>query len=65
VEEMENMLVSLSREIPRHRVQLMPEARTLELMRERAKWLSETCKSRGYRYAHRLHIELYGNKRGT
>jgi 7-carboxy-7-deazaguanine synthase len=23
------------------------------------------CKARGYRYAHRLHIELYGNKRGT
>jgi 7-carboxy-7-deazaguanine synthase len=23
------------------------------------------CKERGYRYAHRLHIELYGNKRGT
>jgi len=65
VEEMENMLASLGRDIPRHRVQLMPEARTLELMRERAKWLSEVCKSRGYRYAHRLHIELYGNKRGT
>ena len=28
-------------------------------------WLGEVCKARGYRYAHRLHIELYGNKRGT
>jgi 7-carboxy-7-deazaguanine synthase len=43
----------------------MPEARTLEAMRERAGWLGEVCKARGYRYAHRLHIELYGNKRGT
>ena len=65
VEELENMLASLGREIPRYRVQLMPEARTLELMRERSKWLGEVCKTRGYRYAHRLHIELYGNKRGT
>jgi 7-carboxy-7-deazaguanine synthase len=65
VDELEGMLASLKREIPRHKVQLMPEARTLELMRERATWLGELCKARGYRYAHRLHIELYGNKRGT
>jgi 7-carboxy-7-deazaguanine synthase len=65
VEELEGMLGSLGRDIPRHKVQLMPEARTLELMRERSKWLGELCKTRGYRYAHRLHIELYGNKRGT
>jgi 7-carboxy-7-deazaguanine synthase len=43
----------------------MPEATTLEKMRARASWLGEVCKERGYRYAHRLHIELYGNKRGT
>ncbi len=65
VEEMEHMLAAVHREIPRHKVLLMPEATTLERMRSRAGWLSELCKARGYRYAHRLHIELYGNKRGT
>jgi 7-carboxy-7-deazaguanine synthase len=65
VEEMETLLGSLEREIPRHKVLLMPEAVSLERMRERAAWLGELCKARGYRYAHRLHIELYGNKRGT
>jgi len=65
VEELEHMLAALHREIPRHKVLLMPEATTLEKMRGRAGWLSELCKARGYRYAHRLHIELYGNKRGT
>jgi 7-carboxy-7-deazaguanine synthase len=65
VEELEGMLSSLGREIPRHRVLLMPEGTTLEAIRARAGWLGEVCKSRGYRYAHRLHIELYGNKRGT
>jgi 7-carboxy-7-deazaguanine synthase len=65
VAELEGMLASLGRDIPRHKVLLMPEATTLERMRDRAAWLSELCKSRGYRYAHRLHIELYGNRRGT
>ncbi|HEY0944615.1 MAG TPA: 7-carboxy-7-deazaguanine synthase QueE [Opitutaceae bacterium] len=65
VDELEAMIAKLDREIPRHKILLMPEARTLATMRERATWLSEVCKARGYRYAHRLHIELYGNKRGT
>ncbi len=65
VEELERLLGSLGREIPPHKVLLMPEATSLERMRERASWLGELCKAKGYRYAHRLHIELYGNKRGT
>lgn len=65
VDELEGMLGSLGCEIPRHKVLLMPEATTLEVMRERAGWLGELCKARGYRYAHRLHIELYGNRRAT
>lgn len=65
VEELEHMLAALKREIPRHKVLLMPEGTTLEKMRARSAWLGELCKARGYRYAHRLHIELYGNKRGT
>jgi 7-carboxy-7-deazaguanine synthase len=65
VDELEHMLAALKREIPRHKVLLMPEGTTLEKIRSRAAWLGELCKARGYRYAHRLHIELYGNKRGT
>jgi len=65
VEELEFMLAHLDRDIPRHKVLLMPEATTLEKMRQRAAWLGELCKARGYRYAHRLHVELYGNRRGT
>jgi 7-carboxy-7-deazaguanine synthase len=65
VEELEHMLGALQREIPRHKVLLMPEGTSVEKMRSRASWLGELCKARGYRYAHRLHIELYGNQRGT
>ena len=65
LEEIEGMLVALDREVPPHRVLLMPEGTNSESMRERAAWLGELCKARGYRYAHRLQIELYGNQRGT
>ncbi|MBS0632073.1 MAG: 7-carboxy-7-deazaguanine synthase QueE [Verrucomicrobia bacterium] len=65
VDEIEGMLASLGREIPRHKVLLMPEGITLEAIRAKSGWLGELCKARGYRYAHRLHLELYGNKRGT
>jgi 7-carboxy-7-deazaguanine synthase len=65
VDELEHMLAALKREIPRHKVLLMPEGTTHEAIRARAPWLGELCKARGYRYAHRLHLELYGNRRGT
>jgi 7-carboxy-7-deazaguanine synthase len=65
VDELEHMLAALNREVPRHKVFLMPEGTTLEKIRARAGWLGELCKARGYRYAHLLQIELYGNKRGT
>jgi 7-carboxy-7-deazaguanine synthase len=65
LEELEHMLAALQRDIPRHKILLMPQAISLEQMRERAVWLGEACKARGYRYAHRLHIELYGHRRGT
>jgi 7-carboxy-7-deazaguanine synthase len=65
VNELERLLAELKRDIPRAKVLLMPEGTTLEAIRSRAGWLGELCKARGYRYAHRLHLELYGNKRGT
>jgi 7-carboxy-7-deazaguanine synthase len=65
IDELEYMLLALKREIPPHKVLLMPEGTTLDRLRGRASWLVDVCKERGYRYAHRLHIELFGNKRGT
>jgi 7-carboxy-7-deazaguanine synthase len=65
VTEIEELLAELKRDIPRAKVLLMPEGITPEVLRARAGWLADVCKARGYRYAPRLHIELYGNKRGT
>ncbi len=65
MEEIEGMLAQLQCDVPRHKVLLMPEGTTAAALRERSLWLSELCKQRGFRYAHRLQIELYGNTRGT
>lgn len=47
------------------RVLLMGEGRTAAELRERAGWLVELCKEYGYRYCPRLHVELYGDRRGV
>jgi 7-carboxy-7-deazaguanine synthase len=49
----------------RSRVVLMAEGTTSEVIRERAPWLTEICKREGFRYSPRLHIDLWGNRRGV
>ena len=46
-------------------VLLMPEGTDAATLDSRAGWIAETCKRTGYRYCPRLHVALYGNKRGT
>lgn len=46
-------------------VLLMPEGTDVETLRSRAGWIGEVCKRTGWRYSPRLHVEMYGNKRGT
>ncbi len=65
VSELKTMLAEIGTPIPAHKILLMPEGISSEQLRERSAWLSERCKQEGYRYAHRLHVELYGNRRGT
>jgi 7-carboxy-7-deazaguanine synthase len=43
----------------------MPEGISLEAMRSRYPLLVKACLTHGYRLSPRLHIELFGNKRGT
>ena len=49
----------------RTKVLLMPQGVTRAELAERGPWLAEVCKAHGFRYCPRLHIELYGNRRGT
>jgi 7-carboxy-7-deazaguanine synthase len=65
VAEVEELVAGLGCHVPPEKVLLMPEGTTVESLRTRCGWLGEICKARGFRYAPRLQIELYGNKRGT
>jgi 7-carboxy-7-deazaguanine synthase len=49
----------------RSRVILMPEGTDASTLRERAVWLAELSKREGFRLSPRLHIDLYGNRRGV
>ena len=50
---------------PAERVLLMPEGVEPEALRQRSIWLAEVCRRTGYRFSPRLHIFLYGNRRGV
>jgi len=52
-------------EADRSRVILMPEGTDRDRLRERAVWLAEICKQEGFRFSPRLHVELWGNRRGV
>jgi 7-carboxy-7-deazaguanine synthase len=47
------------------RVLIMAQATTRQDLREKGRWIVDLCKKHGYGYSHRLHIELFGNRRGT
>jgi len=51
--------------IDEEKVVLMPEASDRETLIQRSRWLAEACKDKGYKLSTRLHILLWGNKRGT
>ncbi len=63
--EVEEMLRIAALDTAPDQILLMPEGRTVAELRQRAPEVVEWCKSRGWRYCPRLHIELFGNTRGT
>jgi 7-carboxy-7-deazaguanine synthase len=65
VTEIQSLLADLQRPVSPHQVLLMPEGITLEKIRGRNETLVELCKRLGYRFCHRLHVELFGHTRGT
>ena len=47
------------------RVMLMAEGVKQAELNRKAKWIVESCKEYGFSYTPRLHIQLFGNRRGT
>lgn len=46
-------------------VVLMPEGIDAAVLAERGRWLVEICKREGFRYSPRLHVDLWGARRGV
>jgi 7-carboxy-7-deazaguanine synthase len=46
-------------------VLLMPEGTDVDTLHERGREVARLCRAHGYRFSPRLHIELWGNTRGT
>jgi len=61
--EIEAILARLGGVLPRD-VLLMPEGVTSPDA-ARVQWVVRACLERGWRYCHRLHIDLFGNRPGT
>jgi 7-carboxy-7-deazaguanine synthase len=49
----------------RSRVLLMPEGVDASILAQRGRWLADIAKREGFRMAPRLHIDLWGNRRGV
>jgi 7-carboxy-7-deazaguanine synthase len=47
------------------RVLLMPEGTRPEVLQDRSRWLAEVCKEMKYRFCSRLHVEIWGDRRGV
>jgi 7-carboxy-7-deazaguanine synthase len=63
--EIERMLGEATIKTAPENVLLMPEGRSIEELQNLAPQVVEWCKARGWRYCARVHVELFGNKRGT
>ena len=63
--EIHQMLDDLVMKIPSDKILLMPEGRDSESLNRHSQSLVEVCKANGYRLCQRLHVDLFGNMRGT
>ena len=65
LEEIGILLNALPMPVPAHKALLMPQGITPAELAVRTSWLVDVCKTHGYRFCTRLHIDLFGNTPGT
>ena len=57
--------LEIEMQIPASIIVLMPQGITNDQIQKRQNWVVETCKKYGYRYSPRLHVDIWGDTRGT
>ena len=65
MEEIKEILEAVTPRPEPGRVLLMPEGTSSATLQERSQMVAELCKETGYRFCPRLHIDLYGDTKGT
>jgi 7-carboxy-7-deazaguanine synthase len=63
--EIADLLRALQSSIRPERVLLMPQGTDREELAKRAPFVVAACKQYGYRYCTRLHVDLFGNRKGV
>ena len=52
-------------DIPSETIMLMPQGKTPRILQQKQEWLVELCKENGYRFSPRVHVDIWGEKRGV
>ena len=52
-------------QIASEKVWLMPEGSSRQVLARRRRWLVEICKTHHFRYSDRLHVQIWGSKKGV
>ena len=63
--EIRETVAAVGGQVPPWKVLLMPQGTHEGTLRGRESLILEACKTEGYRYCNRLHIQLFGNTKGT
>ncbi len=67
-EEDVNEVMQLLQKLPNvssEKIYLMPQAITPEELEQKSLWVADLCKKHNWNYADRLHLRLWGSKRGV
>ena len=65
VQEIKEQYITKLSGVKLNDIVLMPEGTTSEEIIEKSKWVADLCVKNGFRFSTRLHILLFGNKRGV
>ena len=64
--DLDEVLALLDRyKISAEKVILMPEGTSAKTLAERREWLVEVCKTHEFRFSDRLHVQIWGEKKGV
>ena len=63
IEEIQALQVEIP--IPAETIVLMPQGITPEELAPKQEWLVDICKEHSYRYSPRVHVDIWGDKRGV